>query len=1430
MAISVNEAFCKLLIHNKLISAEQATENLEVASRLEELGISVPFSDLLVERSVISPKAAQAVRKLVEKRLEAPLEAPPVRGLDPTPTEDRKFGKLLVHNGLISDEVLEQALQTQKQMREEDGVKLHLGEILVGRAAVHLEVLESVLELQRVVQRLDSAEGSQDDLASLPTQHQDLQFAQMAIDEKLVSPEQIQDALRFQRELLAETGFPQRLGAVLLAQEVVTEEDVRSILETQSDHSRVGEEELEIFLLPEGATEQKMAKILAKHDLAPESAIQECLEIKQQLETLGLKRSLGEVLLMRGYIDHDQLQPLIKVQRETARITRRQLERKMRDRARKRRKGQEEAGTVPKRRSSRKGAARESRRGSAKASAAESGKRGPNPAMISAAILGSVLILVGAWALFGPTKGKSKDQQNNGTRGGKDKKPTYTSSPAYIQLKTELDTTSKEMGMLSGRMAREVLKQTVLKARKLGFEDLEARAIALGKKAEAQEIQDEIDDLNRDIKEVNSLLAKKRVLDAGSLLADVKRYFKGQKTEQVQAKLTTISEKVKAAESQAIEDLKATLDRALTAANWELVNKSVRRLSGYGKIGEDLVKVYESKLKIRKKEILDEQLARIRQQRRSKGQKRLSTARKELGRRQAARAVHLKVRGAQGRSRSRSRPLRISLRSGETYSGATIESVQDNAVTVTGKLRGKAFSARQILWTRMTPSSRARVEALTLTEKDSQEYLALGKFCITNGLYDDAAQLIRTAVQLDPTLKGKVPDVAEYRKPTTFASGKVSRQGNKTTIHYPFDDDAELEDFGEASKAIYSKNGELNFESQVMVTCDSAAVRPTVELVFTLGKAPPGGKVMLQVLYTTKKGYDGVYIILNEKYDSYLASAGHSFQIPLLLMATGGSRLKLKSIQKKSQMIRFLIDSKRIGILAGEEMLFDRAVEDVSDVQFRFMGFSRNPDAFFKVTDIKLTGSVSEAKYTRVIEEKRAWKLRQMDRGEGADKDDPTNLPVIGSEYSAQLAPSEGLPYREVISAVQTYLKQPDPSGRYMIIEAMERFEKKTKTCPAFYFYRGWFRNISGEYKKALVDFDRAVQLEPNFHEAMARKADVLDTLDRTAESARNCRQALELQPDYTFALTLLAIQKFYGRKTRKQGLEAIRQMEVAAVLAPKNRGIREKISQLRSVLKGPPWPRVHPSARQSARYTILTDLPDKQAKEMIAELERIQLQYRQFMPPREVKIRKGLGYIFATEATYLIYRELTLGAKPSHNTLGYYHPGYKHLHLFKDQEDTGTKTVAATSDTLRHEAWHMYVDNIVPTIPRYLNEGLAEYFGAMIIEKGKPLRHGIQKGRLSNLLKYPQWMVSTKTLTAYSTREFMTYPLAYPHAWAWVYMCLVHHPEKYKSLFMKFVEALRAGQSNEEALDNIFNPADFTQMDTDLKAMITQLAKQLEQ
>ena len=58
---------------------------------------------------------------------------------------------------------------------------------------------------------------------------------------------------------------------------------------------------------------------------------------------------------------------------------------------------------------------------------------------------------------------------------------------------------------------------------------------------------------------------------------------------------------------------------------------------------------------------------------------------------------------------------------------------------------------------------------------------------------------------------------------------------------------------------------------------------------------------MLQVLYTTKKGYDGVYIILNEKYDSYLASAGHSFQIPLLLMATGSSRLKLKSIQKKSQ-------------------------------------------------------------------------------------------------------------------------------------------------------------------------------------------------------------------------------------------------------------------------------------------------------------------------------------------------------------------------------------------------------------------------------------------------------------------------------------------------------------------------------------------------
>ncbi len=1419
--LSVNEAFSKLLIHNKLVNEAQAQENMAISERLKQLGINIAFSDLLVERGVISAKAAGAVRKLVQKKLSAPLPTLPVKDLKPTPAEDRKFGKLLVHNGLITDETLRDALATQKTMREEDGVKLHLGEILVGRGAVHLEIIESVLELHRAVERLNTDAGSAEEIACLPTQHQDLQFAQLAIDQRLISAEQVQDALRFQRELHGELGFSQRLGAILLAQDVLNEEDVRTILETQADFTNQGGEELEIFLLPAGATEQRMAKILAKHELAPAAAIEHCLQIKAQLEQLGLRRNLGEVLLMRGYINHDQLQPLLKVQRETNRINRRQMERKVRDRARERRQDQEEKGTVPKRLSSRARQARSSARRSGAMSSTDKGGR--NPALIAGGILVIALLVGGGvWAMFaGPGKAKSdgkKDQQAQKADASKKK-------PSYIKLKNDLKVTGEEMEMLSPSAAKEALKELEERARKLGYKDLVALALKLKGQVKGAQQRFEAAELTERVEEIDGLLAKQRVLDAGQVLADVERYFEDKLTDQIKTALAAVGKRVATAETQAIKRLRDRLDKALAATDWETVNNSLLKLEGYGSVGRGLVKVYEKRLKRRKKEILDARLAAIRQKRRNKGHIRLRVARKQLAVIQAAERAHLAARTTQGRTRTAKRPQKISLRDGRVYTSCKIEQVHDRSLTFSGRLRGKQVAGQKILWTQMTPRTRSRVMPLTFTDKDSQEYLALGKLCITNGLYDDAQQLINQAVALDPKLLGKVPNVSEYRKPTTFASGKIARQGEKTTIHYTFDREAELEDFGKPSKSLKVDGGMLKISPRQLIATSSYSLRPAVELMFKSGQSPPGGKLLIHVTYLVKSTRKGAYIVINDKGDRYLTGTGGSYFLPMLRMMTDS--FKLKKLKNKSRTIRFLIDKQKIGILVGEDSVFSEAAEEATDISFSLMGYSRNPDAFFEIDEIKIVGNVPQGKYDRVIAEKRAWKLRQMDDANESSSSSRLAMPQVAPEYSEQLTPSEGLPYREMLAAIATYLRQPDSGGRYGIVETMERFEKKTKTCPAFYFYRGWFRKLSGKYKLALADFDRAVELEPNFHEALARKAEVLARVDRMDDAAETCRKALALQPDYTFAMSMLAKLKFYRRKDKADGRRAIREMQVAAALAPKNRTIRMEISQLQSVLKGPPWPGARPIPRVSQHYSMQSDLPEKEAKQMLDELEAIDLEFRKFMPPRELKIPKGYGYIFATQATYSIYSELTTGSQ-SHNTLGYYSPRYRQLHLFKDQDDSGTKKVALTADTLRHEAWHMYVDNIVPTIPRWLNEGIAEYFGAATIVAGKPTVFGLQEGRLEILQKYlaAGAVKSTKELMAMNATEFMTYDANYPHAWALVYMCMVHYPNKYKTLFMSFVEALRKGQTVEEARDNYFSERDFIQLDRDFKVMLKALEK----
>ena len=112
-----------------------------------------------------------------------------------------------------------------------------------------------------------------------------------------------------------------------------------------------------------------------------------------------------------------------------------------------------------------------------------------------------------------------------------------------------------------------------------------------------------------------------------------------------------------------------------------------------------------------------------------------------------------------------------------------------------------------------------------------------------------------------------------------------------------------------------------------------------------------------------------------------------------------------------------------------------------------------------------------------------------------------------------------------------------------------------------------------------------------------------------------------------------------------------------------------------------------------------------------------------------------------------------------------------------------------ATSADLRHEVTHAYLHSVLPNIPLWLDEGLAEYFE---VPRG---RHGLNRDHLAQLLAKEAPGNSPAALPATSPLEEPDRPASlarlesfhpgqslcqedYAECWAWVHFLLQSSPE----------------------------------------------------
>ncbi len=130
----------------------------------------------------------------------------------------------------------------------------------------------------------------------------DLLLGRLALSHRMVTQDQLDHALRLQ-----ETGATQLpLGEILLDQKFITSDQLQQLLQAQVRRLEAKDDESD-----RKKREVLFGKMVLKKGLATLDQVNECLRLQDQLAAKGTSKSLGEVLVDRGFLTNAQVRQIL---------------------------------------------------------------------------------------------------------------------------------------------------------------------------------------------------------------------------------------------------------------------------------------------------------------------------------------------------------------------------------------------------------------------------------------------------------------------------------------------------------------------------------------------------------------------------------------------------------------------------------------------------------------------------------------------------------------------------------------------------------------------------------------------------------------------------------------------------------------------------------------------------------------------------------------------------------------------------------------------------------------------------------------------------------------------------------------------------------------------------------------------------------------
>jgi hypothetical protein len=152
--------------------------------------------------------------------------------------------------------------------------------------------------------------------------------------------------------------------------------------------------------------------------------------------------------------------------------------------------------------------------------------------------------------------------------------------------------------------------------------------------------------------------------------------------------------------------------------------------------------------------------------------------------------------------------------------------------------------------------------------------------------------------------------------------------------------------------------------------------------------------------------------------------------------------------------------------------------------------------------------------------------------------------------------------------------------------------------------------------------------------------------------------------------------------------------------------------------------------------------------------------------------------------------------ADPFNAFIRLHHPDFPPRRAYFLETDTRLEVYAQWDDRvaedLRHEVTHGYLHSVIPNLPLWLDEGLAEYSEVPRGSRGLNQPHLVA---LAGRVQLGQWRADLERLETFQ-RPFDMTQLDYAEAWAWVHFLLESGPRCHALLRHYLVDLRRHGSA----------------------------------